>query len=180
MATVKEIKREILAALEAGTSTTALEKALQAERLREQTAGEVAELAAIAQKRSDFKARAQLITEKTAKQNEAIAVFMEARRPIMKALEDVRAQAVEMQPLQDRCRAEYGAPVDFLREVRDMPQGYLPPSLTLHSLASGVSGVSEQELTAGVVFHIDAALDILRKCQRLERTLPHLLPESEV
>jgi hypothetical protein len=179
MATVKELRKDILEALEKGEPTEKLERQLQTERLREATAGELDELAAIATRRKELRTHAQVIEGKVERQDAAVGAFLEARAPIIKALEDVRAQAVELQPLQDLCRAEYGAPVDFVREVRDIPQGYLPLSLTLHSLASGVSGVSEQELTAGVLFHIDAALDILRKCQRLERSLPHLLPDSE-
>ena len=179
MATVEQLRRDILEALQKGEPTEKLERQLQAERLKAATDSEVEALRGIAARRSELKSRASAIEGKTARQSEAIAYFMQARNEVVKSLEEVRILSGQLQPLQDACRAEYGAPVDFVREVRDIPQGYLPSSLTLHSLASGVSGVSEQELTAGVVFHIDAALDILRKCQRLERSLPHQLPDSE-
>jgi hypothetical protein len=178
---VEEIKARILQRLESGGSTKELEEELQEELgqalLRQQAAGEVAKLQTVATRRAELRQKASQITAKVERQNTAVDSFMAARDEATKALREVFPKLAAIQRLQDDCRV-FPSPVDFTVETRKLPAGYLAANLVLDSLSSGVSEVSSQELTAGALFHLQKAAEILEKATAMKTGLPHLLPEE--
>ena len=182
MATIQELRKDIVEALEKGEPTAPLEKELQAERLRAQTDSEVAALKGIADHRAELRARAATIEAKVARQNEAVARFLEARSEVVKALLEAKAQVKGLQSLQDACFVEYppGA-FNFRKATQDIPEGYLVSDMVQGELVydykeARVSGV---ELVASALYYLEKAIDVLAGASKLEHNLPHLLKEHD-
>jgi hypothetical protein len=183
MATIEQLRKDIVEAIGKGEPIGKLEKELQAERLRAQTDSEVETLRGISARRAELKARAATIQGKVARQSDAVNQFLAARGSVVKALLEAKAQVKGLQPLQDACFVEYpSGSFNFRQATQGIPEGYLPSSLVQEELVcdykdARVSGV---ELVASSLHYLEKALDVLAGASKLEHNLPHLLPDSEV
>ncbi len=178
MATIQELRKDIVEAISKGEPTAKLEGQLQQMRLKEATDSEVAALKQVAVRRAELKAMAATIEGKVARQNEAVSQFLAARAEVVKALLEAKAQVKGLQPLQDACFVEYppGA-FNFRKATQDIPEGYLPSDMVQEELCCDFKEghVSGQELTASSLYYLEKAIDVLAGASKLEHNLPHLL-----
>jgi len=175
MATVQELRSNIVQALLRCESTAALEKALLAERLREATAAELAELQKVASRRAGFRERAKSISARVEQQRAAVRAFLEARDLATAALDEAKVKVEALQRLQFASFV-YPKATDYWVEVGDIPQGYLPDGLTLDALASDL--VPGTDLTAEALKRLQACRDLLASAVAQPVSLPHLLPDE--
>jgi len=178
MATVTELRKQIVAALEKGEPTEGLERQLKEARLVEQTSKEVSELQGIASKRQELKQRADSIVAKAKLQGEAIDAFLQARDAIIEPLQAIVKQARALPQLQEKCYAEFHDGLQAGWAVR-ATGGFLPEDFT-YPMLDFADGVTPAYDAASRVFQfLSFGLGILSNLRKNERK-PNLPVESEV
>lgn len=173
MATVADIRKQIVEALENGEDTSKLETQLKQARLAEQTKAEVSELQAIATRRLDWQKKAEAIQDKAERQGNAIDAFLELRDSITGSLKDLLDQARALPKAQDECYANFHDTFQFGAAVRRIPaNGFLPEDFSLPMLEMAGGKVSAYDKGAEGLWYLQAAYGTLANLKKGEIAIP--------
>ncbi len=162
MASVTELRKEIISAITRGEPTDKLEKELTSARIAEQTAKEVAELRAVADKRKEFEASATRIELRASNQGKAIESFLELRDTITGPLAELVTQAKALILAQEACYKNFNDSFVFGGSIRLIPQGFLPEGFSCPRLDMRGGEVPSYEKAKEAIQYLMWALGILQ------------------
>lgn len=170
LASIRELQKRIVRALETGQDPAPILKELADLRASIAMEAEKAELQKIVNERQALRDKAEAVKVKVQKQGEAIDTFLKARDSITEALIPILQRAMELPGLQNECYSQYHAPgeMSFLMKL---PEGYLPKGLAIPML-EGADRVSDAyDRAAQAVWYIGAGCGLLQSLIRTDRSL---------
>jgi len=161
MATVTEIRKEIVEAIARGEDTGKLEKQLREAKLAEETRKEVSELRAVADKRLEYQAKATTLEARAKAQGEAIDAFLALRDTLIGPLAELLTQAKALPGLQVAC---YNLNDSYVlgSAIRQIPQGFLPENFSCPRLDMAGGKVPSYEKATEAIQYLTAGLGILQ------------------
>ena len=162
MATVTEIRKEIVEAIAKGEDTSKLEKQLTVAKLAEQTSKEVSELRAVADKRLEYQAKATTLEARTSNQGKAIESFLALRDGLIKPLAELIEQAKALIPAQEACYKNFNDSFVFGSALRQIPQGFLSEGFSCPRLDMAGGKVPSYEKAKEAIQYLMAGLGILQ------------------
>jgi len=179
MATVEELRKQIIAKLEAGEATEELEGQLETAIKEERRAGERDRLSAIANRRKQLKAQAEGIASKCGEQAQAIDRFLKVKDTSVKSIRAIITKLEELEPAQAACFAEYYNYNQFWEETRHIPRNYLPAGLTCPMMAH--SKYAGPEIVQWTAHYLKLALECLTQVETAEvKPMPGSPEKDEV
>jgi len=162
MATVTEIRKEIVEAIARGDDTGKLEKQLREARLAEETRKEVSELRAVADKRLEYQTQATTLEARAKAQGEAIDAFLALRDTLILPLAELITQAKTLPGLQSECYANFHDSFVFGSSIRQIPQGFLSEGFSCPRLDMAGGKVPSYEKAKEAIQYLMAGLGILQ------------------
>jgi hypothetical protein len=171
MATITELQKRIVKALETGQDPAPILKELGELRAKIAAEAELEQLQKVANARQALRDQAEAVKGKVQKQGEAIDAFLKARDAITEALAPILDKARELPKLQSECYAEYRRPGDLAWATK-LPEGYLPKGLAVPMLEGSDNVSDAQDRAAQAVWYISAGLGLLQSLKREDRPIP--------
>ncbi|MGA2669915.1 MAG: hypothetical protein ABSF21_00635 [Dehalococcoidia bacterium] len=167
MATITELQKKVVKALETGQDPAPILKELAELRTSIAMEAEKAELQKIVDKRKALQDRAEEVKAKIQKQNEAIDTLLKARDSIVEALLPIVNKAKELPNLHDKCFEEFhdGVQAGYITHAAG---GFLPADLTIPMLQLGNGERDIHAVSKEAVMYLYNAYGLLANLQKIE------------
>jgi hypothetical protein len=180
MATITELQKKVVKALETGQDPAPILKELADVRAAIAMEAEQAELQKVVDARKALRDKAEQVTVKIQKQTEAIGTFLKVRDNITEALLPIISKAKELPDLHDKCFAEFHDPMQAGAITR-AAGGFLPADLTIPILQLGKGEQYAYDASKQALMYLNYAYGLLANLQKIESkpVQPSIDPELD-